>query len=106
MNIAAIHSGLDEVAHAVAAAQDTVARGGMVDFTGLDRDVHVLCHAVAGLPRAQGRALTARLLGLVDDLNRLIEVLGKARDAAAAAATVDAAATPQQAAAAYQKPQP
>ena len=70
-----IENGLAEAAAAIASARDLLSSGTMVDLTGLDGCVATLCDAIAALPRDRSESYKSRLVGLIDDLNSLVESL-------------------------------
>lgn len=70
-----IENGLAEAATAIAKARDLLSSGTMVDLTGLDGCVAKLCDAIAALPKDQSESYKSRLVGLIDDLNSLVETL-------------------------------
>ncbi len=71
---------LTEVSVAIDTARRTVERGDFVDLAGLDARVGRLCSAIKDLPREQGRGFERPLLGLVDDLTRLTDMLADQRE--------------------------
>ncbi len=70
-----IENGLAEAATAIARARDLLSSGTMVDLAGLDSCVAKLCDAIADLPKDQCEDYKSRLVGLIDDLNSLVESL-------------------------------
>jgi len=52
-----------------------VAQGDIMDLQGLDNNVIELCDAIAALPKDEGQALEAQMMTLIEDLEKLADVM-------------------------------
>lgn len=75
MNETQITEGLARLEALIAAAGAKHDEGELLDLAGLDSDAAALKDAVLALPREQGRAYLPRLLALLDEIQRLSEIL-------------------------------
>ena len=69
---------MGEIGHAaglIDAFRQTASAGNAIDLSGLDSLVETLCASIATLPAADRNPLKSKLLALIDDLNRLVEIL-------------------------------
>jgi len=67
-----------EISHAaglIDGFRQSAAAGNSVDLSGLDSLVETLCATIVTLPPAERDPLKSSLLVLIDDLNRLVEIL-------------------------------
>lgn len=76
---------LDQTAGVIEGFRNSVAEGSVIDLTGLDQSIEVMCNAINILPADQRMTVKASLIGLIDDLNALVDILhlqqGKASEA-------------------------
>jgi hypothetical protein len=71
---------LAQVTALVKATATTVARGEVVDLTGLDRIIAGLCADIREMPTAHGSQLAPPLADLMTELDRLAEAMAAQRD--------------------------
>jgi hypothetical protein len=71
---------LAEVTALVKATTTAVARGDVVDLTGLDRIIAHLCADIRQMPTAHGSQLAPPLTDLTAELDRLAEAMAAQRD--------------------------
>ena len=94
----------DDLAAVVAALAEAGAQaesGALVDLSGLDARVAVLCTAAEALPRGEGRALLPELEAMIGALNALAATLSRQRELASGPGTHSVR---QRAAAVYGRP--
>lgn len=60
---------------AINRARDLLNNGGEIDLTGLDGCVAKLCKDITTLPKGQRANYKPRLVGMIDNLNSLVESL-------------------------------
>ena len=70
-----IKTQLDQTSSVVEGFRRSVAEGSVIDLTGLDQSVEVMCNAINGLPADQRVTVKATIIGLLDELNALVEML-------------------------------
>ncbi|MDA1326101.1 MAG: hypothetical protein O3C34_15300 [Proteobacteria bacterium] len=70
-----IQTQLEQTANVIEGFRCSVAEGSVVDLSGLDQSVEVMCTAINDLPAEQRVTVKATLIGLLDDLNTLVELL-------------------------------
>lgn len=99
--VAAVRRDLMGLAEAIATAGEAVRQGLLVDLTGLDQKVAVLCQAIERLHGEQRSGMAEQLLGLIAGLDLLSEDLTRQREQMADPPA--SGPSPGQAAAAYRK---
>jgi len=70
-----VETDLTKAEAAIGRARDLVSAGTEVDLTGLDGCIAQLCENISALPLAQRTAYKPRLVGMIDNLNSLVESL-------------------------------
>jgi len=70
-----IQKQLDQTSGVIGGFRTSVAEGSVIDLTGLDRSIEVMCDAIKELPADQRVTVKATLIGLLDDLNALVDML-------------------------------
>jgi hypothetical protein len=70
-----VETDLSDAAAAIAKARDLLARSHPIDLAGLDGCVAKLCEDIAALPDGQRETVKPQLVGLIDNLNGLVESL-------------------------------
>jgi len=70
-----IQTQLAQTSGVIEGFRSSVADGSIVDLTGLDKSVEVMCNAINALPADQRITVKATLIALLDDLNALVDVL-------------------------------
>ncbi len=70
-----IQTQLDQTSGVIEGFRRSVAEGSVIDLTGLDQSIDVMCTAINELPADQRVTVKATLIGLLDDLNALVETL-------------------------------
>ena len=66
---------IEAAANVINQTRQAVARGDGVDLSGLEKEVDGICQAIAGAEPGAGALLKPALVALMDDLDRLTEVL-------------------------------
>lgn len=94
---------LAEVTALVKAAMAAVARGDVVDLTGLDGIIAGLCADIREMPSAHGSQLAPPLADLMAELDRLAEAMAAQRDQFLSLSGQAGGASAAGAAAAYRK---
>jgi hypothetical protein len=70
-----VQSQLDRTAGVIEGFRRSVAEGSVIDLAGLDRGIEEMCEAIKHLPADQRIKVKDTLIGLIDDLNNLVEAL-------------------------------
>lgn len=70
-----VETDLSDAAAAIAKARDLLAGDRLIDLAGLDGCVAKLCEDIAMLPEDQRHTVKPLLVGLIDNLNGLVESL-------------------------------
>lgn len=96
-----LHEDMAALSAVLAEAAVQADAGALVDLTGLESRVALLCAAVEALPRGEGRGLLFGLESMLDALDALAGTLSRQRDLAAGTETYTAR---QRAAAVYGRP--
>lgn len=76
---------LDQTAHVIERFRSSVAEGSVIDLTGLDRRIEGMCDDINALPEGERATLKGTLIGLIDDLNALVELLTRQQEKASEA---------------------
>jgi hypothetical protein len=66
---------LDQTSGVIEGFRCSVAEGSVIDLTGLDQSIDLMCNAINELPTDQRVTVKATLIGLLDDLNALVDML-------------------------------
>ena len=66
---------LDQTVDVIKRFRSSVVEGSVVDLTGLDRRIEGMCDDINALPEEERTTLKGTLIGLIDDLNALVELL-------------------------------
>lgn len=69
---------IEAAANVVNEARRAVERGNAVDLSGIEREVEKICAGLVEVPSGAGAGLTPALVALVDDLDKLTQVLSQA----------------------------
>ena len=72
-----IQTQLHQTSGVIEGFRGSLAEGSVIDLTGLDRSIEVMCNAISDLPADQRVTVKAGLVGLMDDLNSLVDMLTK-----------------------------
>lgn len=75
-----IQTELDQTSGVIERFRTCLAEGSVIDLTGLDRRIEGMCNAIIELPEDQRATVKATLIGLIDELNGLVEVLSRQQD--------------------------
>ena len=75
-----IQTQLDQTSNVIERFRDSVAEGSVIDLTGLDQKIEGMCDAINELPADQRITVKSTLIGLIDDLNTLVESLTVQQD--------------------------
>jgi len=70
-----IQKQLDRTSGVIEGFRRSVAEGAVIDLTGLDRSIEEMCNAIRELPEDQRGTVKSTLIGLIDDLNALVDLL-------------------------------
>lgn len=70
-----IRARMEKLAAFIQDTEDTVRGGTMVDLTGLDREVALICNRAVALPPAQARDIQPLMAELIGNLERLSTAL-------------------------------
>jgi hypothetical protein len=70
-----IKTELDQTSSVIAQFRTSVSQGEIIDLTGLDQKIEGMCNAIVDLPDEQRDTVKATLIGLIDDLNTLVDML-------------------------------
>ncbi len=70
-----IQTQLDQTTGVIEGFRSAVAEGSVIDLTGLDQSIEGMCNAINELPADQRITVKATLIGLIDDLNALLDSL-------------------------------
>lgn len=70
-----IQTQLDQTSGVIEGFRRSVAEGAVIDLTGLDQSVQEMCNGINELPPSQRVTVKATLIGLLDELNALVEIL-------------------------------
>ena len=66
---------LDQSSGVIEGFRNSLAEGSVIDLTGLDQSIEAICTAINELPAEQRITVKAALIGLIDDLNGLVDML-------------------------------
>ena len=75
-----IQTQLDQTASVIERFHHSVAEGTVIDLTGLDQRIEGMCNAINDLPEDERASVKGTLIGLIDDLNALVELLTRQQD--------------------------
>ncbi|MDA1325711.1 MAG: hypothetical protein O3C34_13300 [Proteobacteria bacterium] len=75
-----IQTQLDQTSGAIERFRSCLAEGSIIDLTGLDQKIEGMCNAIIELPEDQRATIKATLIGLIDELNGLVELLSLQQD--------------------------
>jgi len=66
---------LDQTACVIEGFRKSVEEGSVIDLTGLDHSIEEMCNAINDLPADQRISVKKTLIGLIDELNALVDML-------------------------------
>jgi hypothetical protein len=75
-----IQTQLDQTSGVIERFRSCIAEGSVIDLTGLDQRIEGMCDAIIQLPEDQRVTVKATLIGLIDELNGLVELLSQQQD--------------------------
>jgi hypothetical protein len=68
---------LTEASATIEVAHRALSEGKIVSLDGLETHVDITCRGITALPKAEGQALQATMLALIDGLEQLTQALGR-----------------------------
>ena len=77
-----IKTELDQTSSVIERFRSSVAQGEIIDLTGLDQKIEGMCNAIIELPEDERVTVKATLIGLIDDLNALVDMLNRQQEKA------------------------